>query len=82
MSKKMDFRYSIRTKEGKLLAQRIVTFGSDDMPFPDDWVSDGRAQMALHDYKQKMFHDIFDITVEQSSKLTKEAMSLPKEVKT
>ena len=75
MSDTKDFRYTIRTKDGKLLAQRIVGFGSKNDPFPDDWIADGRAQIALHDYKQKMFESLFDIAVEESSELTKEAMA-------
>jgi len=73
MSDTKDFRYTVRTKEGKIIAQRIVVFGSEDNPFPEDWIGDSRAQVALHDYKQKLFLDLFDITVEEGGEITKEA---------
>ena len=68
-----NFRYTIRTKDGKIIAQTIVTFGSKSDPFPEDWLTSARAQIALHDYKQKMFERLFDITVEESSEITEEA---------
>ena len=65
-----EFRYSIRTKEGKLVAQQIVSFGSKTMPFPEDWKENVHAQMALQDYKQKLFDVFFDVTIEPGSELT------------
>ena len=34
---KKDFKYTIKTKEGKIIAQAVISFGSEECPFPKDW---------------------------------------------
>lgn len=61
-----DFRYTIRTKSSKIVvAEQIVTFGSEDRPFPDDWKNDVHVQLALQDHKQKFFAEVFDVEISE-----------------
>lgn len=66
---KKDFKYTIRTKSGLMLAQSIVTFGSKKYPFPDDWENSGMAQRAIQDHKEVFLNENFNVTVEDSSEM-------------
>ena len=69
MSKKNNiqksFKYTLKTKEGKILLQTIVTFGSKHQPFPDDWKENAYVQMALQDYKETFVNENFDIEISE-----------------
>lgn len=71
MSKK-DFKFTIRTESGKIIAQQIVTFGSKANPFPKDWRNSGMALKALHDYEREFQQKFAPITYEEGSELDPE----------
>ena len=60
-----DFKYTLQSKEGKVLLQSVVTFGSEKQPFPKEWKEDGFAQIALQDYKEKFINENFDIVISE-----------------
>ena len=59
-----DFKYTLKNKEGKVLLQQVVTFGSQKKPFPQDWKNNPMTQMALIDYKDILIQDNFDIIID------------------
>lgn len=61
-----DFKYTLKSKEGKILLQEIVTFGSKQRPFPKDWKTNPMIQMALIDYKETLITNNFDILVDEN----------------
>lgn len=63
--KTKDFKYTLQSKDGKVLLQCIVTFGSEKYPFPKDWENDPQAQIALHDYKTSFIEENFDIKISE-----------------
>jgi hypothetical protein len=70
-SNKKSFVYTLKTKEGKVLLQEVVEFGSDENPFPEDWRNNTSAMMAVLDYKTEgLIERNFDITVEEGDHLT------------
>jgi hypothetical protein len=71
MSKK-DFKFTIRSNSGKVIAQQIVTFGSKSKPFPEDWQNSGAALKALHDYEREFQQRFAPITYEEGSELDPE----------
>jgi hypothetical protein len=71
MSKK-DFKFTIRSNSGKVIAQQIVTFGSKAKPFPEDWQNSGAALKALHDYEREFQQRFAPITYEEGSELDPE----------
>jgi mRNA-degrading endonuclease YafQ of YafQ-DinJ toxin-antitoxin module len=60
-----DFKYTLQSKDGKVLLQSVVTFGSGEHPFPKDWKKDGFAQIALQEYKDKFINENFDIVISE-----------------
>jgi hypothetical protein len=64
-----DFKYTIRTKKGRIVAQSIVCFGTKNKPFPKDWKENGMAQMSIFDYKETFIKETFDVSVEEGNEL-------------
>jgi len=60
-----DFKYTMQSKDGKILLQSVVTFGSEKQPFPKDWKKDGFTQIALQEYKEKFVNENFDIVISE-----------------
>ena len=60
-----DFKYSLQSKDGTILLQSVVTFGTEKKPFPKDWKEDGFAQIALQNYKEKFVNENFDIIISE-----------------
>jgi mRNA-degrading endonuclease YafQ of YafQ-DinJ toxin-antitoxin module len=60
-----DFKYTLQSKDGKMLLQSVVTFGTEKQPFPKDWKEDGFAQMALQNYKEEFINENFDIIISE-----------------
>ena len=60
-----DFKYTLQSKDGKILLQSVVTFGTENQPFPDNWKDDGFAQIALQNYKEKFVNENFDINISE-----------------
>ena len=60
-----DFKYTLKSKDGKILLQSVVTFGTKNQPFPDNWKEDGFAQIALQNYKEKFVNENFDINISE-----------------
>ena len=60
-----DFKYTLQSKDGKILLQSLVTFGTEKHPFPKDWKKDGFAQIALQEYKEKFVNENFDIVISE-----------------
>jgi hypothetical protein len=71
MSKK-DFKFTIRSKSGRVIAQQIVSFGSKANPFPEDWRNSGMALKALHDYEREFQSKFAPISYEEGSELDPE----------
>ena len=61
-----DFKYTLKSKEGKILLQEIVTFGSKEKPFPKDWKGNPMVQIAIIDYKDTFIKNNFDILVDEN----------------
>jgi len=61
-----DFKYTLKSKDGKILLQEIVTFGSKERPFPEDWKENPMIQIALLDYKETLIKNNFDILVDEN----------------
>lgn len=62
-----DFKYTIKTKEGKILSESVVVFGTEEHPFPKDWKNDYAVQNVLQDYKRKILEDTFDIEISEDT---------------
>ena len=60
-----DFMYRLKSKKGTVILESIVTFGSEDRPFPEDWENSPIAQIALQDYKEEFINRNFDIEISQ-----------------
>jgi mRNA-degrading endonuclease YafQ of YafQ-DinJ toxin-antitoxin module len=60
-----DFKYTLKSKEGKIILQEVVTFGSKEKPFPQDWKDNPMIQMAIMDYKDTLIRNNFDILVSE-----------------
>jgi hypothetical protein len=61
-----DFKYTLKSKNGKILLQEIVTFGTKEKPFPKDWKKNPMIQMAMIDYKETFINKNFDILIEEN----------------
>ena len=61
-----DFKYTLKTKGGKILFQTIVTFGSKHHPFPNDWKENVLAQTTLQDYKKTFLKDNLDVEISEN----------------
>lgn len=66
---KKSFKYSLKAKDGKIILQSIVSFGSKKNPFPKDWKNNGMAQMSIFEYKEEFINKFFDITIEEGDEL-------------
>jgi hypothetical protein len=64
-----DFKYTIRSKKGRVMAQSIISFGTQEIPFPKDWQNDSMAQMCLYEYKEKFLNLVFDVSIEEGDEL-------------
>jgi mRNA-degrading endonuclease YafQ of YafQ-DinJ toxin-antitoxin module len=62
-----DFKFTLKSKEGKILLQEVVTFGTEEQPFPENWKEDYFAQSSVLDYKQKFIDKNFDIDVSEDT---------------
>ena len=60
-----DFKYTLQSKDGKILLQSIVTFGTKKQPFPKEWKDDAYAQISLQDFKEKFINENFDILISE-----------------
>ena len=45
----------------------MVTFGTIDCPFPENWKDDYLAQSTIFDYKQKFISENFDIDISENT---------------
>lgn len=66
MSNQKKFKYTLKTKGGKILIQTIVSFGSKRHPFPDDWKENAYVQMALQEYKETFVKRHFDVEISEN----------------
>jgi hypothetical protein len=66
---KKNFKYSLKSKDGKIILQSIVSFGSKEYPFPKDWENNGMAQRSMFDYKEEFINRHFDLTIEEGDEL-------------
>jgi len=72
---KKTFRFTLKTKpsdkypEGKLIAQRVVEFGTEKYPWPKDWEESVMAQMTLIEYKEKFIKEHIDVIIDEETEL-------------
>jgi hypothetical protein len=66
---KKNFKYSLKAKDGKIILQSIVSFGSEEYPFPKDWENNGMAQRCIFEYKEEFINRHFDLTIEEGDVL-------------
>lgn len=62
-----DFKFTLKSKEGKILLQEVVTFGTEEQPFPENWKEDYFAQISVLDYRQKFIDRNFDIDISEDT---------------
>ena len=62
-----DFKFTLKSKDGKILLQSVVTFGTEEQPFPENWKNDYFAQISVLDYKQKFIDENFDIDISEDT---------------
>jgi mRNA-degrading endonuclease YafQ of YafQ-DinJ toxin-antitoxin module len=62
-----DFKFTLKSKEGKILLQEVVTFGTEEQPFPENWKDDYFAQSSVLDYRQKFIDRNFDIDISEDT---------------
>lgn len=62
-----DFKFTLKSKDGKILLQSVVTFGTEEQPFPENWKDDYFAQISVLDYKQKFIDENFDIDISEDT---------------
>ena len=62
-----DFKFTLKSKEGKILLQEVVTFGTEEQPFPENWKEDYFAQRSVLDYKQRFIDSNFNIDVSEDT---------------
>ena len=60
-----DFKFILKSKDGKVLLEEVVRFGSKEKPFPKNWENSPVAQVALLDYKDEFIENNFDIKIEE-----------------
>jgi mRNA-degrading endonuclease YafQ of YafQ-DinJ toxin-antitoxin module len=60
-----DFKYTLKSKCGKVLLESVVAFGNKSKPFPKEWEGDVHANYALSNYKEKFIESNFDIEIEE-----------------
>ena len=48
-----NFKYTLRAKNGRIMAQSIIEFGSEEKPFPKDWKENAMVQSSLFDFKEE-----------------------------
>jgi hypothetical protein len=68
MTKK--FKFSVKTKSGKVLHESIVDFGGKNHPFPENWKEDYRVQSGIQDIKQQIFKENFSIELSEDLTFT------------
>ena len=64
-----DFKYTLRTKKGRIVAQSIVCFGTKENPFPKDWEKNGMALKSIFEHEETFIKEMFDISVEEGDEL-------------
>lgn len=69
MEGKKDFKFTVRSQSGKLIAQEITTFGSKANPFPEDWKNSGMALKAIFEHMQEFQNKYAPVTYEEGSEL-------------
>lgn len=62
-----DFKFTLKSKDGKILLQEVITFGTKEQPFPENWKEDYFAQSSVLDYKQKFIDENFDIDISEDT---------------
>jgi hypothetical protein len=68
---KKDFKFTIKDrKTGKVLVETIVSFGSIEYPFPEDWKDNSMAQMSLYEYKQELLNKMFQVDISEDLEFT------------
>jgi hypothetical protein len=64
-----EFKFSVKTPEGKILLKEIAEFGSKENPFPSDWEENPLIQMSFREYERALIDRHFVITMEEDCKL-------------
>ena len=62
---KKSFVFTARTDAGVVLTQSLVTFGSEDHPWPEDWEDSFTAQQAIHDMKSELIEKRVKVDVSE-----------------
>lgn len=63
-----EFKYTLKSKKGKVLLESIIAFGNKENPFPNNWKENPLIQIQLQDYKRKLIEDNFDIEISEDLK--------------
>jgi len=63
---KKEFKFTIKTKRSnKIIAEQLVSFGSDEKPFPTDWEGAYVYQIALQEHKEKFLNEILNVEISE-----------------
>lgn len=77
-----EFKYTLKSKCGKVLLEQVVVFGSKEKPLPKNYKEDSLFVRGIYDYKEEFFDNHFEITIEEDteSKIVNKEQELKKQV--
>lgn len=67
------FKFSVKTETGRIIHERIVTFGSEKNPLNEDWkfwTHNYGAQNTIADYRRNLLQELFTVEVSEELDLT------------
>lgn len=65
---KKEFKYTLKSKGGKVLLETIVAFGSKENPFPENWKDNVGVVHSLISYKEEFINSNFDVEISENLK--------------
>ena len=63
---KKDFTYTVSVVDGGVIAQEIITFGSEERPFPDDWEEQPIIISNVMDIKDEVVDRYIKVDVKET----------------
>lgn len=60
---KKSFKFQVKSKTGKLIYEEIVTFGSKEKPFPENYKDNPYVQYQVMEYKQEVINRSIEVKI-------------------